>query len=381
MKKPTKFLITAFLTVSVLIYTAACSKNTNVESSKRTYQTFNTNEYNLVVPTGTVVDSDEPDLPENIVYWNPARALKEKYTVDEAIKKYAFIVGHSTLIYTACDELKMSHDFYCVDYGAKTFQNDNCAYFLGSDGKEAGSQVYCAYLKESDYSSFSGFTENLGWLYVGNMGFYDPEAPDAPQITIVEQTEDHVFATVKKDPSYSEEALFYAKFISGKLFYTRFQIISTDKQFTDEDRQIFVRYSALLFDHLSPDDGTEPYIYDKFVNIPVFGRKRITGFDHIRNLGTKSIELEVKPKSEIEYFWIEIDPSESSLAKRDDYTDWTKVKDMQVREYPKTGRQEFVFTIDGTRYLCSVYGRNGNKINVNSSADLIKLIEKSSFIK
>ena len=377
MKKPAKILITALLTLSVLIGTAGCGKSANA-----TYQTFNTNEYNMVVPTGTVEKSDDPDLPKEIVYWNPTRALKEKYTFEEALKRYAFIAGHSTLIYTSCNELRMRHNFYCVDYGKKRFQNDNHAYFLGADGKVIDGRAFYADLYEADNSSLAGFIEDLGRIYVGNMGRYFPDEPDAPQITVVEQTEDHVFATVKKAPPYIEEGLFYAKVINGKIFYTKYQVISSEDQLTEEDRKNFVRYSALLFDHLSLDDGTEPYIYDKYVNIPILGGKHIAGFDHLRDLGDNSFQLETKDNAPVEYIRITADPDDRDLEKYADDTDWADAKGMQTRENTPSRRREFLFTIGGTRYLCTVYCKGSNdKLNADSPEKLIKLLEKYSYIK
>ena len=77
---------------------------------KNTVQTFNTDSNNLVVPTGTRTDSEEPKVPKSIVYWSPTRAQKDKYTLEEALEKYAIVVGKPTLIYTRSDELRMNHE-------------------------------------------------------------------------------------------------------------------------------------------------------------------------------------------------------------------------------------------------------------------------------
>ena len=389
MKKQVKLLMAAFLFLSILIPVTGCKKvgsvtnktpDTNANESV-TYQTLDTNAYELVVPTGTRVESDEPDLPKDVVYWDPSRALKENYTMEDALKKYAFVAGHSTLIYTACEDLRMTHEFYCADYGNRLFMDINRVSFLGSDGKRIDGEVSYANLFDAECSSFDEFLKNLGQIYVGNMGYYSPDEPDAPRITIVEQADDHLFATVKRmPPSRSEEGLYYARIIGGNVFYTRHQIQYRDDEYKDEDRHNFVRYSSVLFDHLSPDDGVEPYIYDKVVNIPVFGGKHITSFGHILSISGKTINMETRKESRIESFAIVPDPEDSYLQKAEYDTDWEDADDIRMRENTLNGAQEFVFSIDGTRYLCYLHSRNDERIDVDSLKAFLTLITKDCFI-
>lgn len=378
-KKKVKRLILTVLTVSLLSQAAGC----RIFESARTgtSQTLNTNEYNIVVPTGTVVASNEKDLPKGIVYWDPTRSLQEKYTFDEALKKYAIVVGHSTLIYTHCDELWMTHDFYCVDYGNNRFRNDNGAYFLDSDGKDIVGLANHADLYESGYATLSEFTENLGQLYVGNMGYYSPEDPNGPKITIVEQTSDHIFATVKKEPPYADEALFYGTVINGTVFYSKFKVYLPQDELTDKDRENFARYSKILFEHLSPDDHTEPYIYDKLVNTPLLDGKHIAGFDYIYEIAGRTIVINTKKDSKIEYLTIMSGAEDRFLAKEEYHTDWTDINGMKVRDFTQSNTQQFVFTIGGTRYLCNLRGRDDKKIKVDSLDALLKLINGSSYMK
>ena len=394
MKKQVRSLMASVLALSVLIGMTGCGKSTVdtasqtepaqsvtvTEKQKETAQTFNTDSYDVVVPTGTRVSSENPNVPENIVYWSPTRAPKDRYTIEEALEKYAFVVGHSTLIYTRCDELRLDHEFYCVDYGYELFWNENSAYFLGSDGKWLDSFVNSADLEESDCNSLSEFTEKLGWIYVGNMGHYSPEDPDAPKITVVEQTEDHVYATVKILP-HDNEALYYAKLIGGKVFYTVFKVQSSDRELTDKEREGFVRYSKILFEHLSEDDHAEPYIYDKLVNTPILGGKRITGFNNIYGIHGKLIELRVKEKAPMYSIYISPDADDSYLAKKQGYTDWVDSDGVKMRENSRSGSKDFVFTIDGTRYFCSFQLENDKKVNADSLASLMKLIGDYSYVK
>ena len=392
MKKQIRSFMASVLAISFLIGMSGCGKSmtetatqtataqSQTEKQKEPAQTFNTDSYDVVVPTGTRVSSEEPEVPESIVYWSPTRALKDRYTLEEALEKYAFVIGHSTLIYTRCDELRMSHEFYCVDYGDKLFWNENSAYFLGSDGKVTDSFVKYANLKESDCNSFSEFIEKLGWIYVGNMGHYSPEDPDAPKIMVIEQTDDHVFATVKVLPHY-DEALYYAKLIDGRLFYTVFKVQSSDRELTVKDREGFVRYSKILFEHLSKDDRSEPYIYDKIVNTPILGGKRITGFNNISGISGKYIRLSTKDDAPIYNIQIVSDADDSYLVKGKNDTDWIESDGVKMREDPSSRSKDFVFTIDGTRYFCSFQIKDEKEVKVDSLAGLMKLIGDYSYVK
>ena len=81
MKNLAKLLMVTLLTLSTLVPVTGCKKSEKAaptRPAKDSCQTLNTNSYDLVVPTGTIVASDEPELPEAVVYWDPSRNLKEK---------------------------------------------------------------------------------------------------------------------------------------------------------------------------------------------------------------------------------------------------------------------------------------------------------------
>lgn len=414
MKKQVKLLTAILLTLSVLTPVTGCKKNEGTEKSSQvacddessqdstlpgdeessqdlttpgnseesTLHTLDTNSYSIPIldwgPFGTIVDSDEPEFPEEFVYWDPTRALKDQYTLEEAVKKYAIVVGHSTLIYTACDELQLDSDFYCTDYGYYYFMNTNWVYFLGSDGKTIDFPDTYVDLKESKYSTLSDFTENLSQIFIdGNFGYYAHDEPENQLISIVEQTDDHIFATVKLKMDYCSEALYYATIIDGKVFYSKYQTHYRNVELTDEERQLFARYSEILFDHLNPDDGTEPYLYDKLVNIPLLGGKHATSFNRIEFSGLKRITVDAKKDSPISSCHIVIDPPDSYLEKGEDDTDWATVNGMQMREDSRLHSQDFVFTIDGTRYLCYWQYRGIEKIDVDSLDGFLKFFEEN----
>lgn len=139
-------------------------------------------------------------------------------------------------------------------------------------------------------------------------------------------------------------------------------------------------------DFYCTDYGTEPYIYDKCVNIPLLGGKHATSFNHIRLYGLKTITVNAKDDSPIYSSSIVSDPPDSYLEKGEDDTDWVTVNGMQMRERktPFLHRQDFVFTIDGTRYYCSMqYNQPKEKepIDFDSLDGFLKFIEDNCYIR
>ncbi len=413
MKRPLKLLIISLLTVSTLVPVSGCKKNESTRSEtddsqtlntetnnlddpiKDSYLTFNTDTYSLIIPgaRGTVEDSDEPETPEALVYWDPSRALKEEYTMDEAFKKYAIVAGKSTLIYTACDDLQTYHEFYCPDYGYGEFWNFNQAVFLDADGKAIDGRITNAYLKDSDSTSLSEFKENLVQLYIESKGPSELIDPKELQITIIEDTDDHFFASIMKKSVYRneenneevdyDEALYYAEIISGNVFYTFYEKQWLDHEFTDEERQCFTRYSKIFFDHLSPDDRVEPYIYDKLVNTPILGSRHVTSFNNIYEAGKGTIQLRAKPESQIYNLHIYIGVEDSNFEE-ENVTEWEEKDGIKMRESTDyTYSQEFLFTIDGIRYF-AMFQNSGYKDNkttdVESLDAFLKLIEDNFYI-
>ena len=90
--------------------------------------------------------------------------------------------------------------------------------------------------------------------------------------------------------------------------------------------------------------------------------------------------METRKDSRIESFAIVPDPEDSYLQKAEYDTDWEDADDIRMRENTLNGAQEFVFSIDGTRYLCYLHSRNDERIDVDSLKTILKLITKDCFI-
>ena len=280
-------------TLSISLFAAGCKPGR--ENGKDISTEKYTGPYELATPTGTRVASDEPDFPEEIVYWDPQRNLKPEYSPKEAAEKYAFIVNHTTLIYTSCEDLQMRHSFRCVDYGSHLFVNSNGLICLDQSGEILKGNATFLDLDTIDCTSSDQVISELPYKFVGPMGYYSEENSDF-DINVIESTEDHVLVHIrnsKEEPSH--EALYYGRPV-GKTWVLVFCNIwvTQTAHLEDADIPVFTHYAEILFDHLSPDDGTEPYIYDKIVNTPLPEGVKLSGFNELFEIVTSSISLKIR---------------------------------------------------------------------------------------
>ena len=305
--------------------------------------------FNRIVPTGTIVDSDHPEMPSDVVYLDPSRNLKSEYTLEEASSKYAIKLNRSTLICTACDSLKMSHNFYCSDFGAGRYWLRNFIYFLDENGRIIDTLVNHGELEDSLYGSLDKFEENLESVHCDSWSLRSPASRPGPDqefnISILDRTDDYLFAQVNSN-------LYYARVIRGRICYLYYDTNPAyDEAPTDKDRENFRKYAGILFEHLSGDDRTEPYIYDKLVNIPLFGNYHLTSFNTVGSVSRTNIYI--RTETALDDFSVIIDPDDSNIAPDTYYTNWSDLGDMKVRD-DRNGHRELLFTISDVTYLCTI---------------------------
>ena len=355
MKKALKTILIAAIALATVTTLAACRKNNREEAGDSSgdardsytsyYESYpdadlpiGEDSFNRVMPTGTIVDSDEPEFPSDIVYLDPGRDLKDEYTFEEATSKYAIKLSCSTLICTSCDEIRMTHSFWCTDYGAGRYNLENRACCLDSDGNIVDCATSFFNLEDTGFTTLDEFFENIADVHFSSWKRRLDYKPD-PEITVIDRTYNHIFVQV-------ENNLYYARKIDDRVYYAYYDANYYDDPMTDKERGNFSHYAALMFDHLSPDDGSEPYIYDKLVNVPLFGRKHLSGFNRLTNINRNCIRVDAD-FSEVS---IIIDPDADDIADTEYYTAWEDLGDMKVR-IRDSYYTEYLFTIDGVSYL------------------------------
>ena len=352
--------------------TSSSEESETLESTKKAGPTVTryTASYELAIPTGTREMSDEPELPEEIVYWAPTRVLDSEYTLEKALEKYAFVADHTTLIYNSCDELSMSHRFRCVDYGSRLFSNENSAKCLDPDGKIHEGKIthlQLNVLKNGPlYTSFEEMAHDP-MCYYGTQPF--EFAAEEIQLT-----DDHVIQHIT-DTISSREFLYYGKVMNGNLLAVTFENYNSDDPLTEKDIGDFIHYAEVLLDHLEEDNGSEPFIYDKIVNTPFLGGMQIGGFNYLSSVDRTSLRLITRPDSDYYSITLIRDPENP-----EEYGSWEDMGDMRSckEDY---GSQKLYFTVDGVSYLCSFQSKTGKYADFASSSDLLDFIRENCYVR
>ena len=237
---------------------------------------------------GTHPLSDNPNFPDNIRYLDDTRDLKDAYTFEEAVSRYAIRLYYSTVICNNCDDYTMTHSFSCTDYGNNYYSCNNTIRL-----KEP---VYLSddlVLQDTTFTTLAEFKsqlEDIGFVCIEDARVRQ-YSEDFVSATIIEQTDDYIFASVEtKDFSFSDTHYHYyfAEVIGNRVYLTWFRFIKNNGKdpLTEDGLNEFKKISLLVFSHLEKDDGKEPYIYDKFVNIS-WG-KEIRSFNDIYEIYTGS---------------------------------------------------------------------------------------------
>ena len=172
---------------------------------------------------GTYPDSDNPDLPDNIRYLDDTRNLKDTYTLDEAVSRYAIRLYYSTIICNGCEDYIMTHSFYCTDYGNNYYNCHNTVFL-----KEPKYLSDDLVLQDTTFTSLAEFKrqlEDTGYVCIEDARVRQ-HSEDLDSATIIEQTDEYVFASVQtKNYSYSDihYQYYFAEVIGGRVYLTWFR--------------------------------------------------------------------------------------------------------------------------------------------------------------
>lgn len=314
---------------------------------------------------GTHPESDNPDLPDNIRYLDDTRDLKDTYTLDEAVSRYAIRLYYSTVICNNCDDYIMTHEFRCTDYGNNYYNCHNTVFL-----KEPKYLSDDLVLQDTTFTSLAEFKrqlEDTGYVCIEDARVRQ-HSEDYVTATIIEQTDDYIFASVQtNDYSYSDNhyQYYFAEVIGGRVYLTWFRSYNNNGSdpLTDDGLNEFKNFSLLVFSHLEKDDGKEPYIYDKFVNISWFGNSQLRSFNDIYQINTSNDTYHIPGYERAFYSYsviltrgwnvITVDPDKNRISEDDGK--WENIGDMKVRViddgYSQT--QELLFTKNGIKYLVS----------------------------
>ena len=308
---------------------------------------------------------EKSNLPESVRYLDNTRDLRDSYTLEEAFKRYAIKLHHSTLIVTKNSGFSMNHSFYCCNYTSNEYFREDVINFFGD--------LYdCdTILEDTEYTSLGAFKSDF--VDVLPVTVRDTTLITTKEANIIEETDDYIIGMI---PYFSESYTtsgnnfyyYFAKMIGNRVYVVR--CTKGQKKLDDTDVAYLKEKCLLLFANLYEDDGREAYIYDKVLNISVFGDKHIRSFDCIDEINNEYVDLRGW-----DYDKLFINPSEGTIDFLTQYgvSNWEQLGDMQMQSAPSYA-STYMFTRGKDTFILIAF------IEPNSSDELIDLLVKAGLI-
>ena len=301
------------------------------------------------------------DLPESVRYLDGSRKLKKSYTLEEAQERYAVKLAHSTVICSECDSYVMTCRFCCIDYDANIYSCINS--FKLTDQEDF---TFPLELKDTEYRSLSEYWKAYSKTEEKYRDANINEKISHPEI--VEKTDEYIFSCIScPDASYSEYDIYCYAGLVGNRVYT-LNLSTYTRGLTENEKQHYIDFGKHIFGHLEPDDGKEPYLYDKMLRVAFFGDKHLTSFNMLSYVN----QFYSKEKSEVSIFGVEIliDPDESEISalfknRKTEGEITTDDTDLYIRK--------ILFTYKDVTYIC-MFSKNINK-TFESGEDMVKYLE------
>lgn len=215
-----------------------------------------------------VIDNNN-STKTDIIYYDKSRDLKDVYTFKEAVKKFAFLVSENTLIFEENENIKL--DNYST--GKTAYDELRNAQFNYNQQKYIS--LGAMDLGESSVTTLDEFINNFKIGKLSEKVVYKVE-----NVNIIESNDEYVFASWEnKDISQlTSYEYYFAKIIGNKVYYVyHTTVISLNETKID----LLLTQFKEFFTCLKEDDGKEPYIYDKIINVPMVLNKKITNVDYI----------------------------------------------------------------------------------------------------
>lgn len=203
----------------------------------------------------------------DVTYYDKDRELKDTYTFKEAVSKFAFKVNESTLIFEENDKTTLEHIMQ-----EETKHNDlwNAQFEYKQDIYTSVGQIYVG---ESSATTLEEFVNNFK---VGKLS--ENTTWEVENVNIVEANNDYVFASWTNKDLVTNYEYYFAKKIGSKIYYA---YNSSVVSYNDTKFALLLPQFKEFFTCLKEDDGKEPYIYDKIMNVPIVLNKRIKNIDYI----------------------------------------------------------------------------------------------------
>ena len=304
-------------------------------------------------------NSNDNSSNVDINYYDKNRELKDTYTFKEAVSKFAFKVNNTTLIFEEND--KTTFEWLMQD---ETIHNDlwNALFKYKQDIYTSLGEIYVG---ESSATTLEEFINNFK---VGKLS--DNTTWKVEDVNIIESNDDYVFASWTNKGLVTNYEYYFAKKIGNTIYYA---FNSSVISYNDTKISLLLPQFKEFFTCLKADDGKEPYIYDKIINVPIVLNKKIQNVDYISGITNSDkgyIDGSVTFNKKDTTDFITIDYGADSYYTK---IDWTKKLDSNI-EYIRENSENFYGVKD-----------NGNvqiiQIQNYDTTEIKNLDELNSFMK
>lgn len=304
-------------------------------------------------------NSNDNSSNVDINYYDKNRELKDTYTFKEAVSKFAFKVNNTTLIFEEND--KTTFEWLMQD---ETIHNDlwNALFKYKQDIYTSLGEIYVG---ESSATTLEEFINNFK---VGKLS--DNTTWKVEDVNIIESNDDYVFASWTNKGLVTNYEYYFAKKIGNTIYYA---FNSSVISYNDTKISLLLPQFKEFFTCLKADDGKEPYIYDKIINVPIVLNKKIQNVDYISGITNSDkgyIDGSVTFNKKDTTDFITIDYGADSYYTK---IDWTKKLDSNI-EYIRENSENFYGVKD-----------NGNvqiiQIQNYDKTEIKNLDELNSFMK
>ncbi|MBQ9072252.1 MAG: hypothetical protein IJY25_03775 [Bacilli bacterium] len=284
----------------------------------------------------------------DVVYYDNSRELKDSYTFKEAVSKFAFKVNESTLIFEENDKTTLEHIMQ-----EETKHNDlwNAQFEYKQDIYTSVGQIYVG---ESSATTLEEFVNNFK---VGKLS--ENTTWEVENVNIVDANNDYVFASWTNKGLVTNYEYYFAKIIGSKIYYA---YNSSVVSYNDTKFALLLPQFKEFFTCLKEDDGKEPYIYDKIMNVPIVLNKRIKNIDYIYgiiNSDTGYIDGSVSLNKEDTTDFITIEYGADGYYNK---IDWTKKLDSNIQYMREDSENFYGIKDNGVVQIIQIQNYNDDEV-------------------
>lgn len=209
-----------------------------------------------------------------VIYYDNSRSLKDNYTFKEAVNKFAFKVSESTLIFEENDKTT----FYTLSLDNTI--HDELMNVEFNYKQDIYTSLGAIYLGESNSTTLEEFKSNFKSGILSDKTKWTVE-----NVNIIDSNNEYVFASWTNKASVTTNEYYFAKQIGNKIYYAYNTSLTT---LNDKKISLLLEEFKEFFTCLKEDDGIEPYIYDKIINVPVVLNKKIKDANSIYSISNNT---------------------------------------------------------------------------------------------